>query len=79
MSSYRITRQITSLGTAGYACTVMAIREDAAGKNEFGIRFCFDWAEAERVAHGLEAEIRGRVLARGDAVAGSAALTPAHT
>ena len=68
MSSYRITRQITSLGTAGYACTVMAIRDDTSGKNEFGIRLCSDRAEAERSARLLEGEILERVLARGGAV-----------
>ena len=78
MSSHRITRQITSLGTAGYACTVMAIRKDKAGKNEFAVRLCSTWAAAERAARLLEVDIRQRVLLQGGEVMGTRELAQAH-
>jgi hypothetical protein len=67
MSSYQIIRQIT-LGTAGYACTVMAIRKDTAGTNEIRIRLCSSLPEAERASRILEDELSDRVVARGGAV-----------
>ncbi len=76
--TYRIIRHITSLRTAGYACTVMAIREDTDGKNEFATRLCSDWAEADRAAQALESEIRERIEARGGAVVNSEALASTH-
>ena len=78
MKTYRITRQVTSLGTAGFACTVMAIREDVAGINEFGVRLCATSVEAECAADLLEAQVRDRVTARGGTVVGSRAVAPAH-
>ena len=78
MNTYRIIRHITSLRTAGYACTVMAIREDTAGKNEFATRLCSNREEADRAAQLLESEIRKRLIARGAAVADSRVLEPAH-
>lgn len=76
-NKYRIIRHITSLRTAGYACTVMAIREDVAGKNEFATRLCSTRAEADRAAQLLESEIRERLVMRGGAVASN--RTPAAT
>ena len=78
MKSYRIVRQVTSLGSAGFACTVMAIREDTAGKNEFGVRLCATSAEAERAGHLLEAEIRRSVIVRGGTVFDGGVLAQAH-
>ena len=72
MSALRIIRQISPLGFAGYACTVMAVREDSAGKNEFGVRLRSTLAEAERAADALEGEIRARIVARGDSIAETA-------
>lgn len=78
MKSYRITRHVTSLGTAGFACTVMAIREDIAGVNEFGVRLCASSAEAEQAAHVLEAQVRDRVTSRGGVVVDGGAAATAH-
>lgn len=56
----------------------MAIREDTAGTNEFGMRLCATSAEAERATRTLEAEVRERVRLRGGAIANSREVAAAH-
>ena len=77
MSTYRIIRHITEFRTAGYACTIMAIREDTAGKNECLTRLCADRTEAERAARLLEDQLRNQVRSRGDAIVDSRELAAA--
>jgi hypothetical protein len=68
MSTYRIIRSITPLVPEGFACTVMGVREDTAGRNEYGVRVCATALEANIAADALEREIRERIAARGEAV-----------
>ena len=75
--TYRIIRHITAFRTAGYACTVMAIRDDTAGKNEFATRLCTDRAEADSAAIVLEIELRERVRAKGGVIVDSRELAAA--
>jgi len=69
MSSYRIIRCITPLVPEGFACTVMGVREDMAGHNEFDVRVCETAIEANIAADKMEAEIRTRIASRGERVA----------
>jgi hypothetical protein len=69
MSSYRIIRCITPLVPEGFACTVMGVREDMAGHNEFDVRVCATAIEANIAADAMEAEIRARIASRGERVA----------
>ena len=69
MSSYRIIRSITPLVPEGFACTVMAVRENVAGHNEFDVRVCATALEANIAADAMEAEIRTRIASRGELVA----------
>lgn len=69
MSSYRIIRSITPLIPEGFACTVMAVREDIAGHNEFDVRVCATAMEANIAADAMEAELRTRIASRGERVA----------
>jgi hypothetical protein len=73
MSRYRIIRQVTPAGHTGFACTVMAIREDTADRNEYLVRICATEDEARRTSHEIEALIRAQVEARGGTVVPSAA------
>ena len=68
MSSYRILRSITPLVPDGFACTVMGVREDLAGHNEFDVRVCATAMEANLAADAMEAEIRIRIASRGESV-----------
>ena len=68
MSSYRIIRSITPLVPEGFACTVMGVREDLAGHNEFDVRVCATAMEANLAADAMEAEIRSRIASRGELV-----------
>ena len=68
MSTYRIIRSITPLVPEGFACTVMAVREDARGHNEFDVRVCGTALEANLAADAMEAEIRVRIASRGESV-----------
>ena len=69
MSSYRIIRCITPLVPEGFACTVMAVRENVAGHNEFDVRVCATAAEANLAADAMEAEMRVRIASRGELIA----------
>ena len=69
MSTYRIIRCITPLVPEGFACSVMGVREDPAGHNEYGVRVCATAMEANIAADALEQEIRERITARGESVA----------
>lgn len=85
MSSYRVIRCITPLVPEGFACTVMAVREDVAGHNEFDVRVCATAMEANLAADAMEAEMRARIASRGDLVAAAkkratlAGVSPALT
>jgi hypothetical protein len=68
MSTYRIIRSITPLVPEGFACTVMAVRENAAGRNEFDVRVCATAIEANLAADAMEAELRARIASRGESV-----------
>ena len=76
MSSYRIIRSITPLVPEGFACTVMAVRENVAGHNEFDVRVCATALEANIAADAMEAEIRARIASRGEQVAPAKERTP---
>ena len=76
MSSYRIIRSITPLVPEGFACTVMAVRENVAGHNEFDVRVCATALEANIAADAMEAEIRARIASRGEQVAPAKKRTP---
>lgn len=76
MSSYRIIRCITPLVPEGFACTVMAVRENVAGHNEFDVRVCATAMEANIAADAMEAEMRARIASRGEMVAPAKKRTP---
>jgi hypothetical protein len=71
MHRYTIIRRITPLSSGDYACTVMAVRQDIEGRNQFDVKICADLAEAERTGEALERQIRESLAARGDVVATS--------
>jgi hypothetical protein len=69
MHRYTIIRRITPLASGDFACTVMAVRQQVEGKNQFDVKICPTLAEAERTGDALEREIRASLAARGDEVA----------
>lgn len=69
MNRYTIIRSITPIGAGDFACTVMAVRQDIDGKNQFDVKICPSLEEAERIAETIERQLRERIQAHGDVVA----------
>jgi hypothetical protein len=77
MHRYTIIRRVTPLVSGDYACTVMAVRQDPGGKNEFDVKICATLAEAENTCDAIERRIREQVEARGGVIAESSETSTA--
>jgi hypothetical protein len=69
MNRYTIIRRITPLASGDFACTVMAVRQDIGGKNEYDVKICATLEEAHRTGDQVEQRIRQQIEMRGGVVA----------
>ena len=66
---YQLIKQVNPLKSGEYACTVMAVRQDIEGKNEYDVKICATLEEAHRTGDQVEQRIRQQIEMRGGVVA----------
>jgi hypothetical protein len=65
---YQLIKQVNPLKSGEYACTVMAVRKTAAGRNEFEVTICASLEAAEGAIKSMEIDVRNRVASSGGVI-----------